>query len=121
VPAIPGRRTLQTVSAVAPAGYRYRVTLATVNAPRGASPRSQLPLYLTLMAKRGSMPFVTVQQTKLPAAWRWTVSSLLASFTLDPNPDGSAQLALSWFVVSGDRSDVTHYIGVGPQGFAIES
>jgi hypothetical protein len=49
------------------------------------------------------------------------VSSLLASFTLDPNPDGSAQLALSWFVVSGDRSDVTHYIGVGPQGFAIES
>jgi hypothetical protein len=121
VPAIPKRRPLQTVSVSAPAGYQYRVSLDTVDAPKGASPRAQLPLYLTLMAKRGATPFVTVQQLKLPPAWRWTASSILASFTLDPEPDGSGQLALSWFVVSGDHNDVTHYIGVGPQGFALQS
>jgi hypothetical protein len=49
------------------------------------------------------------------------VSSILSSFTLDPEPDGSGQLALSWFVHSGDQNDVTHYIGVGPQGFALQS
>jgi hypothetical protein len=121
VPAILRRRPLQTVSVSAPAGYQYRVSLDTINAPKGASPRAQLPLYLTLMAKRGARPFVTVEQLKLPPSWRWTVSSILSSFTLDPEPDGSGQLALSWFVHSGDQNDVTHYIGVGPQGFALQS
>jgi hypothetical protein len=121
VPKIPGYRPLQTVAAAAPANYGYRVTLATVNAPRGASTQTQLPLYLTLMVRRGPVPFVTVEQLKLPPSWRWTASSILSSFKLDPQPDGSGQLALSWFVVSGDRNDVTHYLGVGPQGIQIES
>lgn len=119
LPTIHGKRPLQTLSITAPGGYAYRLMLATVNAPRGAGPGKSLPLYLTLQARRGSQPLVTVQQLELPAAWRWTVSSIVASFTLDPNPDGSGQVGLSWFVKAGDRNDVTHYLGVGPQGIQI--
>jgi hypothetical protein len=118
--ALPGRRPLQSVSVQSPGGYAYRVMLATINAPRGSVAGTQLPLEMTLMARRGSMPFVTVQQLKLPSAWRWTSSSIVASFTLDPNPDGSGQIGLSWFVRSGDRNDVTHYLTVGPQGIQID-
>jgi hypothetical protein len=120
VPAIPNRRPLQTVSVKAPAGYEYRLALDTVNAPRGSTARTQLPLYLTLMARRGSQAFVTVQRLKLPSKWRWTKSSLIASFTLDPEPDGSGQVGLSWFVMGGDKNDVTHYLTVAPQGIFID-
>lgn len=120
VPVIPARRPLQTVGVKAPAGYEYRLALDTVNAPGGSSERTPLPLYLTLMARRGAMPFVTVQRLQLPSIWRWTKSSIVASFTLDPNPDGSGQVGLSWFVVAGDRQDVTHYITVGPQGIQLD-
>ena len=40
VPRIVGRRSLQTVSVKAPAGYEYRLALDTINAPRGSSPRT---------------------------------------------------------------------------------
>jgi hypothetical protein len=120
VPAIHGRRTLQAVSTTAPGGYAYQLTLDTVNAPSGASRKTRLPLYLTLRARRGSMAFVTVQRLQLPSAWRWTASSIVASFTLDPEPDGSGQVGLSWYVLSGDRTDVTHYLTVGPQGIQID-
>lgn len=120
VPPIPARRPLQTVGVKAPAGYEYRLALDTVKAPRSASARTSLPLYLTLMARRGGMQFVTVQRLELPSIWRWTKSSIVASFTLDPNPDGSGQVGLSWYVHAGDRNDVTHYLGVGPQGIQLE-
>jgi hypothetical protein len=120
VPPIPNRRPLQTVSLKARAGYEYRLALDTINAPSGSSARTQLPLYLTLKARRGSQPFVTVERLKLPSSWRWTKSSLIASFTLDPNPDGSGQVGLSWFVIAGDKNDVTHYLTVAPQGIFID-
>ncbi len=120
LPRISSRRPLQTVSVKAPAGYEYRLALDTITAPRRSSARAPLPLFLTLMARRGSMPFVTVQRLKLPSIWRWTASSILASFTLDPNPDGSGQVGLSWYVVAGDRNDVTHYLTVGPQGIQLD-
>jgi hypothetical protein len=75
---------------------------------------------MTLLARRGSTPFVTVQRLKLPSVWKWTSSSIVASYTLDANPDGSGQIGLSWFVIAGDRSDVTHYLTVGPQGIQID-
>ncbi|MGZ4342128.1 MAG: serine/threonine-protein kinase [Solirubrobacteraceae bacterium] len=121
VPAIAHRRPLQTVATDAPGGYSYRVTLDTVNAPANSASGTPLPLYMTLLAKRGSGQFVTVQRLKLPAAWKWTNSSTVASFTLDPQPDGSGQIGLSWFVKAGDQNDVTHYLGVGPQGIQIQS
>jgi hypothetical protein len=103
------------------AGYAYRVMLDTVSAPRNAPADTPLPLYMTLMVKRGSGPFVTVQRLKLPAQWKWTNSSRIASFTLDPQPDGSGQIGLSWFVKAADQGDVTHYLGAGPQGIQIQS
>ncbi|MGZ4218546.1 MAG: serine/threonine-protein kinase [Solirubrobacteraceae bacterium] len=121
VPAIAHRRPLQTVATDAPGGYSYRVTLDTVNAPANSASGTPLPLYMTLLAKRGSGQFVTVQRLKLPAAWKWTNSSTVASFTLDPQPDGSGQIGLSWFVKAGDQNDVTHYLGVGPHGIQIQS
>ncbi|MGZ4321655.1 MAG: serine/threonine-protein kinase [Solirubrobacteraceae bacterium] len=121
VPAIAHRRPLQTVATDAPGGYSYRVTLDTVNAPANSASGTPLPLYMTLLAKRGSGQFVTVQRLKLPAAWKCTNSSTVASFTLDPQPDGSGQIGLSWFVKAGDQNDVTHYLGVGPQGIQIQS
>ena len=121
VPAIAHRRPLQTVATDAPGGYSYRVMLDTVNAPANSASGTPLPLYMTLLAKRGSGQFVTVQRLKLPAAWKWTNSSTVASFTLDPQPDGSGQIGLSWFVKAGDQNDVTHYLGVGPQGIQIQS
>ena len=75
---------------------------------------------MTLMARRGSMPFVTVQRLQLPSTWAWTKSSIVASFTLDPNPDGSGQVGLSWYAVAGDQTDVTKYLSVGPQGIQLD-
>ena len=115
------RRPLQTVAADAPGGYSYRVMLDTTDAPANSASGTKLPLYMTLLARRGSEPFVTVQRLKLPDAWKWTKSSTVASFTLDPQPDGSGQIGLSWFVKAGDQNDVTHYLGVGPQGIQIQS
>jgi predicted Ser/Thr protein kinase len=120
VPKIAHRHPLHTVAADAPGGYSYRVMLDTVDAPLNAPSGTPLPLYMTLLARRGSTPFVTVQRLKLPSAWKWTTSSLVASFTLDPQPDGYGQIGLSWFVKAGDRSDVTHYLTVGPQGIQID-
>jgi serine/threonine protein kinase len=121
IPAIAHRRPLQTVAADAPGGYSYRVMLDTVNAPANTASGTPLPLYMTLLAKRGSGQFVTVQRLRLPSAWKWTNGSTVASFTLDPQPDGSGQIGLSWFVKAGDQNDVTHYLGVGPQGIQIQS
>jgi hypothetical protein len=120
VPAIPHRRLVQQVALKARAGYEYRLSLETEDAPPGSTARTRLPLYMTLMARRGSMPFVTVQRLKLPSIWPWTRSSIVASFTLDPNPDGSGQVGLSWYAVAGDKTDVTHYLDVGPQGIRLD-
>jgi predicted Ser/Thr protein kinase len=117
---IPNRHPVQDVSVKAPGGYEYRLALDTIDAPRGSNARTLLPLYLTLRARRGATPLVTVQRLKLPSIWRWTRSSIVASFTLDPDPDGSGQVGLSWYPVAGDRSDVTHYLTVGPQGIQID-
>jgi hypothetical protein len=40
---------------------------------------------------------------------------------VDPEPDGSGQISLSWFVNAGDHNDVTHYLGAGPQGIDLQS
>ena len=120
VPAIPRRRLLQQVALKAAAGYEYRLALETVEAPQGSTARTRLPLYMTLMARRGPMPFVTVQRLQLPSTWAWTKSSIVASFTLDPNPDGSGQVGLSWYAVAGDQTDVTKYLSVGPQGIQLD-
>jgi hypothetical protein len=120
VPAIPHRRLVQEVALKAAAGYEYRLALETVDAPPGSNARTRLPLYMTLMARRGSMPFVTVQRLELPSIWPWTRSSIVASFTLDPNPDGSGQVGLSWYAVAGDKDDVTKYLSVGPQGIQLD-
>jgi hypothetical protein len=120
LPAIPHRRLVQQVALKARAGYEYRLALETEDAPAGSTARTRLPLYMTLMARRGSMPFVTVQRLKLPSIWPWTRSSIVASFTLDPNPDGSGQVGLSWYAVAGDKTDVTHYLDVGPQGIRLD-
>ncbi|HUJ35186.1 MAG TPA: serine/threonine-protein kinase [Solirubrobacteraceae bacterium] len=120
VPAIAHRRRLQEVALKAAAGYEYRLALETVDAPSGSTARTRLPLYMTLMARRGSMPFVTVQRLQLPSTWPWTKSSIVASFTLDPNPDGSGQVGLSWYAVAGDQTDVTKYLSVGPQGIQLD-
>ena len=121
IPTIAHRRPLQTRAVDAPGGYSYHVLLDTTDAPANSASGTKLPLYMTLLARRGSGPFVTVQRLKLPDAWKWTNSSTVASFTLDPEPDGSGQIGLSWFVKAGDQNDVTHYLGVGPQGIQIQS
>jgi hypothetical protein len=95
--------------------------LDTVAAPRNAPANASLPLYMTLMVKRGSGRFVTVQRLKLPPEWKWTKSSRIADFHVDPEPDGSGQISLSWFVNAGDHNDVTHYLGAGPQGIDLQS
>jgi predicted Ser/Thr protein kinase len=121
IQAIPHRYPIQEKATDEHAGYAYRVMLDTVEAPRNATADTPLPLYMTLLVKRGSRPFVTVQRLKLPPEWKWTKSSRIASFTLDPQPDGSGQIGLSWFVKGGDQNDVTHYLGVGPQGIQLQS
>jgi hypothetical protein len=44
----------------------------------------------------------------------------VASFTLDPNPDGAGQVGLSWYAVAGDQADVTKYLSVGPQRIQLD-
>ena len=78
-----------------------------------------MPYYFTLLARRGSAPFTTVQRLKLP--WTFTNSSIMASFPVDANPDGTANVGLSWFVKNGDTNDVTHYFTLTPQGINITS
>ncbi len=121
IPTIAHRRPLQTELSMRPAGTRTACHSTRPTRLQTVPPGTKLPLYMTLLARRGSGPFVTVQRLKLPDAWKWTNSSTVASFTLDPEPDGSGQIGLSWFVRAGDQSDVTHYLGVGPQGIQIQS
>jgi hypothetical protein len=115
---IPDQRVVWTKEVGAPAGYRYRLVLATTKAPAGASLDTPVPYYFILSARRGNEPFATVQQLKLP--FSFTASSSVASFQLDPNPDGSANVGLSWFVKRGDATDVTHYFTVSPSGINID-
>lgn len=121
IPAIPHRYPIQTVVTDQQHGYAYRAMLDTVKAPRNAPSNASLPLYMTLMVKRGSGPFVTVERRKLPPEWKWTKSSRIVSFRLDSEPDGSRQVSLSWYVKAGDQNDVTHYLGAGPQGIELQS
>jgi predicted Ser/Thr protein kinase len=118
---IPHRYPIQERATAERAGYAYRVMLDTVQAPRNAGADTPLPLYMTLLVRHGSMPFVTVQRLKLPPQWKWTKSSRIADFSLDPQPDGSGQIGLSWYVKGTDQTDVTHYIGVGPGGISLQS
>jgi predicted Ser/Thr protein kinase len=121
IPPIPHRYPIQTALSKEAAGYTYRVMLDTVAAPPNSPADTPLPLYMTLMVKRGSSPFVTVQRLKLPADWQWTTSSRIAEFMVSGQPDGSGQIDFSWFVKEADHEDVTHYLGAGPQGISFQS
>jgi predicted Ser/Thr protein kinase len=122
IPTIAHKYPIQTaVANDAPGGYSYRAMLDTVAAPPNAGPDTPLPLYMTLLVKHRSMPFVTVQRLKLPPEWKWTKSSRVNAFTIDSQPDGYGQIALSWYVKGTDHNDVTHYITAGPQGLQLDS
>jgi serine/threonine protein kinase len=110
---------VQTKDLSVPQGYGYRVVIATIKAPLGASSSTIIPYYLTLSARHGSDPLQTVQRLKLP--WTFTTSSIIAQFRVDPNPDGSLNVGLSWFVKKGDTADQTHYLSLTPQGIDINS
>jgi hypothetical protein len=119
VQAIRRQEILQTKQIAAPGGYSYRLVLATVRAAPGALPATRRPLFLTLHARRGRAPFVLVESRRLP--WRWTVGSIVTQFQLDPNPDGSGNVGLSWLVLPRDQNTVTHYFTITPQGININS
>jgi serine/threonine protein kinase len=118
---IRNRRPLQKAALAAPGGYTYRAFLATVNLPPSAPASTRLPLYVTLQARRGAMPFVTVEQLRLPSRWVWTGTSVVTSFRLDPNPDGSGGIGVSWIVTPNEENAVTHYLTIGPQGIQVDS
>jgi serine/threonine protein kinase len=119
VAAIPNLVAVRTKDLTVPQGYGYRLVVSKVQPPAGASPRTPVPYYFTLYARRGSQPLMTVERLKLP--WPFTASSLIAQLQVDPNPDGSLNVGFSWFVRRGDTGDQTHYFTLTPQGINVNS
>ncbi len=95
-PPIRGLSVVEAKETSAPGGYRYRLVLSAVKPPRGATAATPVSYYFTLSTRRGNQPFVTVHRQKLPYAF--TATSVIADFSLDPNPDGTSGVDLSWYV-----------------------
>jgi Caspase domain len=118
LPPVRGLTTVDARETDAPGGYRYRLVLSEIRPPRGASATTPVTYYFTLSVRRGSHPFVVVHQLKLP--YPFTADSVIADFTVDSNPNGTANAMLSWFLKNGDRSDLTHYFSLTPQEISID-
>jgi hypothetical protein len=117
-PRVPGLSDVEGRETSAPGGYHYRLLLSAVKPPRGASVATPVPYYFTLSVRRGSQPLVIVHRLKLP--YPFTANSVIADFSVDPNPDGSANAALSWYVRQGDPTDMTHYFTLAPNRINID-
>jgi Caspase domain len=118
LPPVHGLTAVDARETDAPGGYRYRLVLSKVKRPGGASVTTPVTYYFTLSVRRGRQPFVVVHQLKLP--YPFTADSVIADFTIDSNPDGTANAMLSWFLKNGDRSDLTHYFSLTPQEIGID-
>ncbi len=113
-----GLRDLEARETSAPGGYRYRLLLSAVDPPRGGSPGTPVAYYLTLSVRRGSRPLVVVHRLRVP--YPFTASSAVADFSVSPNPDGTGNAALSWYVRQGDPTDVTHYFTLTPNRINVD-
>jgi hypothetical protein len=114
----PGLTDLEGRETSAPGGYGYRLVLSAVKPRPGASVGTPVDYYFTLSVRRGSQPYTVVHRLKLP--YRFTASSTIADFSVDPDPDGSANAALSWYVKQGDPTDVTHYFTLSPNRIQVD-
>lgn len=110
---------VEVKNVTAPRGYTYRLALLKEQVPASASPTTPVPYHLMLMVRRFSAPFHPVQRLRLP--FRFTASSVIADFALTPNPNGSANVGLSWAVKRGDTKNVTHYFTLTLQAIKIDS
>ncbi|MCA1690617.1 MAG: hypothetical protein LC720_09415, partial [Actinobacteria bacterium] len=117
-PPVRGLREVAVRQTTAPGGYRYRLALAMVRAPPGASVGTPVAYYLTLAVARGGQPLVTVERLRVPYAF--TASSVVADFSVGPDPDGTSNAALSWYVRQGDATDVTHYFTLAPNRINVD-
>jgi hypothetical protein len=118
LPRVAGLSDVEGRETSAPGGYHYRLLLSAVKLPRGATVATPVPYYFTLSVGRGSQPPVIVHRLKLP--YPFTASSVIADFSVDPNPDGSANAALSYYVKQGDPTDVTHYFTLEPNRINVD-
>lgn len=115
------QKTLDRIVALnAAAGYEYRLALETVEAPQGSTARTRLPLYMTLMARRGPMPFVTVQRLQFAIDLGVDEELDRGLVHARPQPRRIRAGRLSWHAVAGDQTDVTKYLSVGPQGIQLD-
>jgi hypothetical protein len=115
----PKLRVVAVRATTSPGGYHYRLVLSAAGQAGSASPARRVPYYFTLSVARGNRPATRVQQLKLPFAF--TSSSVIAEFTVDPEPRGIANVGLSWYVRRGDANDVTHYFTLSTRGVQIDS
>jgi hypothetical protein len=100
-----------------------RYTLA-LSVPRQAAggPAVAVPLTMSLLAARGHERLRVVQRKRLPVPpYRFAKNSYVSEFKLDPNPDGSGNVGLSWYVHPGDATTVTCYSGVSLGGISLYS
>lgn len=100
---------VRTSATRAPCHYRY--VLVLLASRHAAGPR--VPYFVTLRVAYGSHPLVTVQRVELP--YTFTSGSFVSDFSLTGEPDGTAQVALSWSVRPGG-ANLTRYFTATPGG-----
>jgi hypothetical protein len=98
-----------TAAVQAPCRYRYVLVLHASRHRLG----SVVPYFVTLRVAFGSHPFVPVERVKLP--YPFTSGSFVSDFSVTGEPDGTAQVALSWSVRPGGAT-LTRYFTATPGG-----
>ena len=105
-----GEQVLSTRAATGSTGIRYRVAAVT----------DGRNVFVSLAVAGRTGAFRHVDRIKLPDAF--TSNSRIVELMLDRVPGSTgAQVAVSWFVHSGDRTDVTHYVTAAPTFLSLDS
>jgi hypothetical protein len=98
-----------TAAVQAPCHYRYVLVLHASRRRLG----SVVPYFVTLRVAFESQHLVPVERVKLP--YTFTSGSFVTDFSLTGEPDGTAQVALSWSVRPGGPN-LTRYFTATPGG-----
>jgi hypothetical protein len=100
---------IRTAAVQAPCRHRYFLVLLASRRRLG----SAVPHFVTLRVAFGSHHLVPVERVKLP--YPFTSGSLVTDFSATGEPDGTAQVALSWSVRPGG-ANLTRYFTATPGG-----
>ena len=97
--------------------YEVSLSIKKTSGPR----RETIPAYINLyVGEPAPVKFLDRIRLPFPYARDSYVANFNASANPAPNPDLTASLAFSWFLHTGDASDVTHYFELTRHGIQVD-